>query len=161
MFLLSLCERRRQIACVLYPSIKRERGVVLRAGRSYLSLWCVSVTSYKFRIVAVMSKAFHGVINFWQETWLFYQTNIFTISFLCTDVSLVSQCITGFCFYLAWFCYCISHTPPCIQLFPSQITNLCFFSPSVKGKHFVTLLNHKCFHLPGHLNYSKCLLNSC
>ena len=69
-------------ACVVYPSIKRERGVAVRAGRSYLSLFCVTVPSYKFRIASVMSKAFHGVINIWQKTWLFYQTNIFTISFL-------------------------------------------------------------------------------
>lgn len=30
---------------------------------SYLSLFCVTVLPYKFRIAAVMSKAFHGVIN--------------------------------------------------------------------------------------------------
>lgn len=53
-----------------------------RAGRSYLSVSCVTVPLYKFRKAAVMSKAFHGVINIWQNTWPFYQTNIFAVSFL-------------------------------------------------------------------------------
>lgn len=68
-------------ACVVCPSIKREKSVVARAGRSYLSLFCVTVPLYKFRKAAVMSKAFHGVINIWQKTWPFYQKNIFTVSF--------------------------------------------------------------------------------
>lgn len=50
-------------ACVVYPSIKREKSVAVRAGRSYLSLFCITVPPYKFRKAAVMNKAFHGVIN--------------------------------------------------------------------------------------------------
>lgn len=58
-------ERHRQMQLPLLCShlLKEKRGVVVRAGGSYLSLCCVTVPSYKFRIAAVMSKAFHGVIN--------------------------------------------------------------------------------------------------
>lgn len=78
-----------------------------------------------------MSKAFHGVINIWWKTWLFYQTPSFTISFLCFDVSLVSQYITGFCFYLAWF----SPIPQWISFFPLQDQELNFLLEQ-KGKAF-------------------------
>lgn len=49
--------------CVVYPYIRREKSAVGEDGGSYLSLFCVTVLPYKFRIAAVMSKAFHGVIN--------------------------------------------------------------------------------------------------
>lgn len=49
--------------CVVYPSIRREKSAVGKGGGSYLSLFCVTVLPYKFRKAAVMSKAFHGVIN--------------------------------------------------------------------------------------------------
>lgn len=52
-----------------------EQGEVIY---QYSVLLCL----YKSRKAAVMSKAFHGVINIWQNTWPFYQTNIFAVSFL-------------------------------------------------------------------------------
>lgn len=83
-------ERHRQMRLpVLCTHLLKEKGVWLwELGEV---IYHYSVRPYKFRIAAVMSKAFHGVINIWQKTWPFYQMNIFTISFLC---SWCEPCVT-------------------------------------------------------------------
>lgn len=159
--------------------LKEKRGVFVSAGRSYLSLFRVTVPSYEFRKAPVMRKAFHGVINIWQKTQLFffffYQSNICTISFL---FSPREPRVT-----VQYRLFLLSRS----ALFPNQPhTSVHPIPPiwdhglkSVKDKAFsrplwswipsssVTLLrNHKCFlcctgcallsqHLPAHLRYLK------
>lgn len=88
---------------VVYPSIRWEKSVVGKGGGSYLSLFCVTVLPYKFRIAAVMIKVFHGVINIWQIHGLFHISGGFFYRFVhpLLTRAFVSRCITGFCFYLA------------------------------------------------------------